>query len=142
MGLTEGHQAKTVWENPAEIVRALTPENPVIVFAPTILQDRARQFLEGFPGLVTYAVKSNPGEAVIQNLVAAGRSACTYIRPVDSGHASRAQRAPSTNAELRPASAGARCGDSLRPRMPERRAAASTAPPIRCSRRSPAPTSR
>ena len=60
MGLTEGHMAKTVWENPAEIVRALTPENPVIVFAPTILQDRARQFLEGFPGLVTYAVKSNP----------------------------------------------------------------------------------
>lgn len=72
MGLTEGHMAKTVWENPAEIVRALTPENPVIVFAPTILQDRARQFLEGFPGLVTYAVKSNPDEAVISNLVNAG----------------------------------------------------------------------
>ena len=41
MGLTEGHQAKTVWENPAEIVRALAPENPVMVFAPTILQARA-----------------------------------------------------------------------------------------------------
>ena len=72
MGLTEGHQAKTVWENPAEIVRSLHPENPVMVFAPTVLQDRARAFLAGFPGLVTYAVKSNPDEAVIQNLVQAG----------------------------------------------------------------------
>lgn len=66
-----GHQ-KTVWDNPAEIVRHLQPEHPVMVFAPTVLQDRARQFLDGFPGLVTYAVKSNPDEAVIQNLVAAG----------------------------------------------------------------------
>ena len=72
MGLSEGNQAKTVWENPAEIVRSLRPENPVLVFAPAILQDRARQFIEGFPGLVTYAVKSNPDEAVITNLVAAG----------------------------------------------------------------------
>ena len=72
MGLTEGHQAKTVWDNPAEIVRNLRPENPVLVFAPTVLQDRARVFLAGFPGMVTYAVKSNPDEAVITNLVAAG----------------------------------------------------------------------
>lgn len=66
-----GHQ-KTVWDNPAEIVRHLQPEQPVMVFAPTVLQDRARRFLAGFPGLVTYAVKSNPDEAVIQNLLAAG----------------------------------------------------------------------
>lgn len=72
MGLTEGHKAKTVWENPAEIVRSLRPENPVMVFAPTVLQARARQFLDGFPGLVTYAVKSNPDESVVTNLVAAG----------------------------------------------------------------------
>ena len=65
-------QNKTVWDNPADIIRQLAPEHPVMVFAPTVLQDRARQFLEGFPGLVTYAVKSNPEEAVIQNLVAAG----------------------------------------------------------------------
>lgn len=65
-------QHKTVWDNPADIIRHLAPEHPVMVFAPTVLQDRARQFLKGFPGLVTYAVKSNPEEAVIQNLVAAG----------------------------------------------------------------------
>ena len=28
----------------------------------------ARRFIAGFPGLVTYAVKSNPDEAVIANL--------------------------------------------------------------------------
>lgn len=65
-------QHKTVWDNPADIVRHLAPEHPLMVFAPTVLQDRAQQFLQGFPGLVTYAVKSNPEEAVIQNLVAAG----------------------------------------------------------------------
>lgn len=63
---------KTVWDNPAEIIRHLQPDHPVMAFAPTVLQDRARQFLAGFPGLVTYAVKSNPDEAVIQNLVTAG----------------------------------------------------------------------
>ena len=65
-------QEKTVWDNPAEVIRHLKPEHPVMVFAPTVLQDRARRFLDGFPGLVTYAVKSNPDEAVIQNLLAAG----------------------------------------------------------------------
>lgn len=65
-------QQKTVWDNPAEIIRRLQPEHPVMVFAPTVLQDRARQFIDGFPGLVTYAVKSNPDEAVVQNLVTAG----------------------------------------------------------------------
>ncbi|WP_304619843.1 type III PLP-dependent enzyme [Paracoccus sediminilitoris] len=65
-------QQKTVWDNPADVIRHLAPEHPVMVFAPTVLQDRARQFIDGFPGLVTYAVKSNPDEVVIQNLVAAG----------------------------------------------------------------------
>ena len=61
-------QQKTVWDNPAEVIRHLAPEHPVMVFAPTVLQDRARQFIDGFPGLVTYAVKSNPGEEVVENL--------------------------------------------------------------------------
>lgn len=66
-----GHH-KTVWDNPAELIRTLQPENPVLAFAPTVLQERAKRFIKGFPGLVTYAVKSNPEEAVIQNLVTAG----------------------------------------------------------------------
>ncbi|HRO14956.1 MAG TPA: type III PLP-dependent enzyme [Paracoccus sp. (in: a-proteobacteria)] len=83
MGLSEGREAKTVWQNPAEIIRVMAPENPVMVFAPTVLQDRARQFIAGFPGLVTYAVKSNPDEAVIQNLVAAGITGFDVASPFE-----------------------------------------------------------
>lgn len=67
MGLT-----KTIWTKPSEYLRANEPETPVLFFAPAILQDTARRFIAGFPGLVTYAVKSNPEEAVIENLAAAG----------------------------------------------------------------------
>jgi len=67
MGLT-----KTIWADAPELLRNLQPDNPVMFFAPTVLQATARRFLSGFPGLVTYAVKSNPDEMVIQNLVAAG----------------------------------------------------------------------
>lgn len=63
---------KTVWDNPADLIRHLRPDHPVMAFAPTVLHDRARQFLTGFPGLVTYAVKANPDEAVIRTLVTAG----------------------------------------------------------------------
>ncbi|MDD8021673.1 MAG: type III PLP-dependent enzyme [Paracoccaceae bacterium] len=64
--------SKTIWANPSEIIRVKAPDHPVLVCAPTVLQATARRFLRGFPGLVTYAVKSNPDEMVIQNLVAAG----------------------------------------------------------------------
>ena len=63
-------ETRTVWKNPAEIIRMLAPENPVMVFAPAELQAAARRFLDGFPGLVTYAVKANPSEVVLQNLIA------------------------------------------------------------------------
>ncbi|PHQ72016.1 MAG: ornithine decarboxylase [Paracoccus sp.] len=77
-----GHH-KTVWDNPAEMIRQTQPENPVMVLAPTVLQDTARRFLDGFPGLVTYAVKSNPGEAVIQNLLAAGVTGFDVASPFE-----------------------------------------------------------
>ncbi|MFT3689748.1 type III PLP-dependent enzyme [Paenirhodobacter sp.] len=64
--------SKTIWANPSEIIRHKQPDHPVLVFAPAVLQATARRFLKGFPGLVTYAVKSNPDEMVIENLVAAG----------------------------------------------------------------------
>ena len=65
--------SKTIWTSPSEFLRNQQPEHPVMFFAPSVLQATARRFLDGFPGLVTYAVKSNPDEIVIQNLVAAGR---------------------------------------------------------------------
>mgnify|MGYP000203374564 FL=1 len=64
--------SKTIWANPVEIIRTKQPDHPVLVFAPTVLQATARRFMRGFPGLVTYAVKSNPDEMVVENLVAAG----------------------------------------------------------------------
>jgi ornithine decarboxylase len=64
--------SKTIWTNPTEYLRNQQPENPVLFFAPAVVQATARRFLAGFPGLVTYAVKSNPGEEVLENLVAAG----------------------------------------------------------------------
>lgn len=64
--------SKTIWTNPTEFLRKAQPENPVLFFAPQIVQATARRFLDGFPGLVTYAVKSNPSEEMIENLIAAG----------------------------------------------------------------------
>lgn len=64
--------SKTIWTNPTEFLKNQQPENPVLFFAPSAVQAAARKFLDGFPGLVTYAVKSNPGEEVIENLIAAG----------------------------------------------------------------------
>ncbi|MEI4488190.1 type III PLP-dependent enzyme [Frigidibacter sp. MR17.14] len=64
--------SKTIWSSPTELLRTQTPDNPVMFFAPTVLQATARRFIAGFPGMVTYAVKSNPDEMVVQNLVAAG----------------------------------------------------------------------
>ena len=64
--------SKTIWTNPTEFLRVQQPENPVLFFAPTMVQAAARRFIDGFPGMVTYAVKSNPTEEVIENLAAAG----------------------------------------------------------------------
>ena len=71
------------WPNPAEIIRRLQPEHPVMVFAPSLLVAAARRFLDGFPGLVTYAVKSNPDEALIATLVEAGIKGFDVASPVE-----------------------------------------------------------
>lgn len=71
------------WPNPATIIRSLQPEHPVLVFAPSLLKAAARRFLDGFPGLVTYAVKSNPDEALIRTLVEAGIRGFDVASPVE-----------------------------------------------------------
>jgi len=75
--------SKTIWASPSEFIRAQQPGNPVMFFAPSVLQATARRFLDGFPGLVTYAVKSNPDEAVIENLVAAGLKGFDVASPFE-----------------------------------------------------------
>lgn len=64
--------SKTIWTNPTEYLRSQQPENPVLFFSPEAVQVAGRLFIDGFPGMVTYAVKSNPSEEVVENLVAAG----------------------------------------------------------------------
>ena len=64
--------SKTIWTNPTEFIRNVQPEDPVLFFAPSVAQANARRFIDGFPGMVTYAVKTNPSEVVIENLSAAG----------------------------------------------------------------------
>lgn len=64
--------SKTIWTNPTEFLRVQQPDTPVLFFAPTAVQAAARRFIDGFPGMVTYAVKSNPTEEVVENLSAAG----------------------------------------------------------------------
>ena len=57
-----------------EVLRHLRPAQPVMCLRPNILQARAHQFLEQFPGRVLYAVKCNPLPAVLRPLHAAGLS--------------------------------------------------------------------
>lgn len=64
--------SKSIWTNPTEYLQSEQPENPILFFSPAAVQSAARRFLDGFPGLVTYAVKSNPGEEMVENLVTAG----------------------------------------------------------------------
>ncbi|MGB3314085.1 MAG: type III PLP-dependent enzyme [Albidovulum sp.] len=75
--------SKMIWANPSEFLRIEQPVNPVMFFAPSVLQASARRFIDGFPGLVTYAVKSNPEEMVIQNLVAAGIQGFDVASPAE-----------------------------------------------------------
>ena len=72
MRMNDVPETRTVWQNPVEVIRALKPEHPVMVFAPSVLEGIARTYLQGFPGMVTYAVKANPDESLIRALVGAG----------------------------------------------------------------------
>ena len=71
------------WPDPrAHLVRQ-SPDEPVLYFSPDQLQATARRFQAHFPGLVTYAVKANPGEEVLANLVAAGITAFDVASPAE-----------------------------------------------------------
>ncbi|MCP5087585.1 MAG: type III PLP-dependent enzyme [Rhodobacteraceae bacterium] len=73
----------SVWKSPRDYLAARQPDSPVAFFCPRTLHQTAEEFLEGFPGLVTYAVKANPDPAVIANLHAAGLRAFDVASPVE-----------------------------------------------------------
>ncbi len=81
--------ADTIWSDPIDYLRAVGPNDPVMFLSPAALQTQAQRFINGFPGLVTYAVKSNPEEAVITNLAAAGITGFDVASPEEIALISR-----------------------------------------------------
>lgn len=73
----------TVWRTPEAYLAAERPDAPVLFFAPSVLTASARRFLDGFPGLVTYAVKANSEVPVVMGLIAAGVHAFDVASPAE-----------------------------------------------------------
>lgn len=71
------------WLSPDRHLMREQPDHPVMYFSPVVLQETAHRFLDGFAGLVTYAVKANPAEAVLVNLVAAGITSFDVASPAE-----------------------------------------------------------
>ena len=57
-----------VYSDARDVARRLAPEAPVFCFSRAQLQARVREFQAGFPGEVSFAVKSNPSPAVLEAL--------------------------------------------------------------------------
>jgi ornithine decarboxylase len=54
------------------MLQALQPIEPVYCVYPKVLSRVTREFLQGFPGTVMYAVKANPAPMVLRGLIAGG----------------------------------------------------------------------
>lgn len=68
------------------------PEDPVYFFNPITLRETAKRFLDGFPGEVTYAVKANPHEEVLETLAEVGLEAFDVASPIEMALVNRARR--------------------------------------------------
>lgn len=76
-------QIPPLWLSPESHLARSTPDHPILYFSPRVLHEVAARFRQGFPGLVTYAVKANPHPAVLSNLVAAGVTAFDVASPAE-----------------------------------------------------------
>ncbi|MBL4749254.1 MAG: type III PLP-dependent enzyme [Amylibacter sp.] len=74
---------QAIWQTRDTYLRQFGPDLPVAFFDPAVLADTARMFQQGFPGLVTYAVKANPTARVLRGLIAAGIKAFDVASPVE-----------------------------------------------------------
>ncbi|MGC9369208.1 MAG: type III PLP-dependent enzyme [Paracoccaceae bacterium] len=72
-----------VWSNLGQYLRAEQPDIPVLFCAPSVLRETAQSFIDGFDGLVTYAVKANPEAQVLESLTAAGISTFDVASPAE-----------------------------------------------------------
>ena len=73
----------SIWLTAMSHLRTETPTQPVLYFAPSALHATAQRFIDGFDGLVTYAVKANDSKVVLENLVASGISAFDVASPAE-----------------------------------------------------------
>ena len=55
-----------------ELVNSLKPDYPVYCIRPESIRKSAKFFKERFPGKVLYAVKTNPNEQVIKQIISSG----------------------------------------------------------------------
>ncbi|MDA5094157.1 type III PLP-dependent enzyme [Aliiroseovarius sp. KMU-50] len=85
-----------IWTNVLSHLKSDHPLGTVMYFSPAVLQATAHRFIDGFDGLVTYAVKANPAPVVLENLIAAGISAFDVASPAEM----RALRAVAPQAVL------------------------------------------
>jgi ornithine decarboxylase len=69
--------------SPAQYLADTKPEGPVHFHARGALRAKLDQFLTGFPGLVTYAVKANPADAVLTQLWAGGIGGFDVASPAE-----------------------------------------------------------
>lgn len=76
-------QIPPLWLSPETHLARTAPDHPILYFSPRVLHEVAARFRQGFPGLVTYAVKANPHPAVLSNLVAAGVTAFDVASPAE-----------------------------------------------------------
>ena len=76
-------RSETFWTQASDYLVAHQPERPVLFFSAPKLQATAAEFLAGFPGQVTYAVKANPSTEVISNLTTAGLRAFDVASPAE-----------------------------------------------------------
>ena len=61
-----------VYADAAQVAMLRQPEEPVFCFSPAQLQARLTTFQRGFPGTVSFAVKSNPAKEILAKLATAG----------------------------------------------------------------------
>jgi ornithine decarboxylase len=78
--------------DPQSWLRRAGPEDPVYFFNPAALRNTAEEFLAGFPCEVTYAVKANPHDEVLETLAEAGLEAFDVASPIEMEMVSRASR--------------------------------------------------
>jgi ornithine decarboxylase len=72
---------KSVCIDPFAHLRAKAPDLPTLYYCPGALRATARRFIDGFPGLVTYAIKCNDRAEVLSALVEEGVLAYDVASP-------------------------------------------------------------